>query len=60
MRPIIGATSQIGRTVVKRLQLSKKFKVRVLVHNLYSETLNMLGTGVTYCQGELYDMESFD
>lgn len=57
---LLGATSEIGRTVVKRLQLSKKFKVRVLVHNLYSETLNMLGTGVTYCQGELYDMESLE
>ena len=57
---ISGATSAIGRLVVKRLLLSKKFKVRVLVHNLYSKTLNMLGTGVTYCQGELYDMESLE
>ena len=28
-------------------------KVRVLVPDLYTETLNKLGTSVTYCQGDL-------
>ncbi len=57
---IVGATSSTGQVVVKRLLRSNKFRVRVFVNNLYSNTLNMLGTGVTYCQGELNNMESLE
>jgi len=58
---VIGATGSIGRLVVKRLLLlSNKVKVRVLVRDLYSKTLNMLGTGVTYCQGDLNNIESLE
>ena len=57
---VIGATGEIGRLVVRRLVLSGKFRVRVLVRDLYSRTLNLLGTGVTYCQGDLSNVESLE
>ena len=57
---VIGATGAIGRLVVRRLILSGRFRVRVLVRDLYSQTLNMLGTGVTYCQGDLNNIESLE
>lgn len=57
---VIGATGSIGRLVVRRLILSGRFRVRVLVRDLYSQTLNMLGTGVTYCQGDLNNIESLE
>lgn len=57
---VIGATGAIGRLVVRRLVLSGRFRVRVLVRDLYSNTLNMLGTGVTYCQGDLRNAESLE
>jgi len=57
---VIGATGSIGRQVVKRLLLTSRFRVRVLVRDLYSKTLSMLGTGVTYCQGDLRDIESLE
>ena len=57
---VIGATGEIGRLVVRRLILSGRFRVRVLVRDLYSQTLNMLGTGVTYCQGDLNNVESLE
>jgi len=57
---VIGATGAIGRLVVRRLVLSGRFRVRVLVRDLYSHTLNMLGTGVTYCQGDLRNVESLE
>jgi len=57
---VVGATGEIGRLVVKRLLLNGRFRVRVLVRDLYSRTLNMLGTGVTYCQGDLSDIESLE
>ena len=57
---VIGATGEVGRLVVRRLLLEGRFRVRVLVRDLYSQTLNLLGTGVTYCQGELGDMESLE
>jgi len=57
---VIGATGAIGRLVVRRLVLSGRFRVRVLVRDLYSNTLNMLGTGVTYCQGDLRNVESLE
>uniref|UniRef100_A0A7S3VCL8 NAD(P)-binding domain-containing protein n=1 Tax=Chaetoceros debilis TaxID=122233 RepID=A0A7S3VCL8_9STRA len=57
---VIGATGAIGRLVVRQLVRSPKFRVRVLVRDLYSQTLNMLGTGVTYCQGDLGSVESLE
>ena len=57
---VIGATGAIGRLVVRRMLLSGKFRVRVLVRDLYSNTLNLLGTGVTYCQGDLRNIESLE
>ena len=59
---VVGATGEIGRLVVRRLLLEGRgrFRVRVLVRDLYSETLNLLGTGVSYCQGDLNDVESLE
>jgi hypothetical protein len=57
---VVGATGEIGRLVVRRLLLEGRFRVRVLVRDLYSQTLNLLGTGVTYCQGDLGNMESLE
>jgi len=57
---VVGATGEVGRLVVRRLQLEGRSKVRVLVPNLYSNTLNMLGAGVTYCQGDLNNMDSLE
>lgn len=57
---VVGATGEVGRLVVRRLLLEGRFRVRVLVRDLYSQTLNLLGTGVTYCQGELSNIESLE
>ncbi|KAL7551045.1 hypothetical protein ACHAWF_014256 [Thalassiosira exigua] len=57
---VVGAAGALGRVLVKRLILENKVRVRVLVRDLYSSTLNKLGTGVTYCQGDLNDMESLE
>ena len=57
---IIGATGKLGRILVKRLILENNVRVRVLVRDLYSSTLNKLGVGVTYCQGDLGNMESLE
>jgi len=57
---VIGATGEIGRMIVRRLLLEGRFRVRVLVNDLYSQTLNLLGTGVTYCQGDLRNKESLE
>ena len=57
---VVGATGSVGRLVVRRLLLEGKSKVRVLVRDLYSDTLNLLGTGVTYCQGDLSNVESLE
>ena len=57
---IIGASGKLGRILVKRLLLENKVRIRVLVRDLYSSTLNKLGTGVIYCQGNLNDMESLE
>lgn len=57
---VVGATGEVGRLVVRRLLLDGRFRVRVLVRDLYSKTLNLLGTGVTYCQGDLGNVESLE
>ena len=57
---VVGATGALGSVLVKRLLLEGNVRVRVLVRDLYSSTLNKLGTGVVYCQGSLSDMESLE
>ena len=57
---VVGASGDLGSVLVKRLVLEGNVRVRVLVRNLYSSTLNKLGTGVVYCQGNLSDMESLE
>ncbi|GKY94897.1 hypothetical protein MPSEU_000454600 [Mayamaea pseudoterrestris] len=57
---VVGATGEVGRMVVRRLLLDGRFRVRVLVRDLYTETLNLLGTGVTYCQGDLANIDSLE
>jgi len=57
---VVGSTGALGSVLVKRLLLEGNVRVRVLVRDLYSSTLNKLGTGVVYCQGNLSDMESLE
>jgi len=57
---VIGATGEIGSLVVRRLLLEGNCRVRVLVRDLYTKTLNLLGTGVTYCQGDLSNLDSLE
>jgi hypothetical protein len=57
---VVGATGEVGRMVVRRLLRDGRFRVRVFVRDLYTETLNLLGAGVTYCQGDLANMESLE
>jgi NAD(P)H-binding len=62
---VVGATGEVGRLVVQQLQLagagsSQKFRVRVLVRDLYTRTLNLFGTGVTYCQGDFNNIDSLE
>lgn len=54
---VVGATGETGRQVVRKLIL-KGYRVQVLVRNLYSTTLNLLGTGVSYVKGDLADLAS--
>lgn len=54
---VVGATGETGRIIVRKLLL-RGYKVRVLVRNLYSSTLDTLGTGVSYEKGDLTDYES--
>jgi hypothetical protein len=58
---VVGATGEVGALVVRRLlQEQGRFRVRVLVADLYTRTLNQLGTGVTYCQGDLNNVDSLE
>ncbi|CAN0008305.1 unnamed protein product, partial [Scytosiphon promiscuus] len=54
---VVGATGEMGRVVVRKLLL-RGFSVRVLVRNLYSSTLDLLGTGATFAQGDLTNYRS--
>ncbi|CAN0144422.1 unnamed protein product [Ascophyllum nodosum] len=54
---VVGATGEMGRVVVRKLLL-RGFAVRVLVRNLYSSTLDLLGTGATFAQGDLTNYRS--
>ena len=58
---VVGATGEVGSLVVRRLLREQgRFRVRVLVRDLYTRTLNRLGTGVTYCQGDLNNVDSLE
>ncbi|CAN8063346.1 unnamed protein product [Agarophyton chilense] len=54
---VVGATGETGRIIVRKLVL-RGYKVRVLVRNLYSSTLDVLGTGVSFVKGSLHDYDS--
>lgn len=54
---VIGATGRTGRIVVRKLVL-RGYRVRVLVRDLYSSTLDILGTGVEFVKGDLQDYDS--
>ena len=52
----------LGPLVVQRLLRGTQgqFRVRVLVPDLYTQTLQRYGTGVTYSQGDLHNMDSLE
>lgn len=54
---VVGATGETGRIVVRKLVL-RGYRVRVLVRDLYSSTLDLLGTGVSFVKGDLDDYDS--
>jgi len=56
---VVGAGTKIGQLIVRKLIL-KGIRVRVLVPNLYSSTLDLFGTKVVYCPGDLLNMESLE
>mmetsp|Transcript_27240 Transcript_27240/g.69231 ORF Transcript_27240/g.69231 Transcript_27240/m.69231 type:complete len:596 (-) Transcript_27240:410-2197(-) len=51
---VVGATGRLGRIVVRKLVL-QGFRVTVLVRSLSTETLNLLGDGVSYSYGDMTD-----
>lgn len=54
---VVGATGETGRIITRKLIL-RGYRVRVLVRDLYSKTLDILGTGVSYVKGDLNDYDS--
>lgn len=54
---VAGATGETGRVIVRKLIL-RGYRVRVLVRDLYSSTLDLLGTGVSFVKGSLSDYNS--
>jgi hypothetical protein len=56
---VVGATTKIGQLIVRRLIL-RGIRVRALVPNLYSSTLDLFGTKVVYCVGDILDIESLE
>lgn len=54
---VVGATGETGRVITRKLIL-RGYRVRVLVRDLFSKTLDILGTGVTYVKGDLDDYDS--
>lgn len=51
---VIGAAGRTGRIVVRKL-VRQGFRVAVLVRSLSSETLELLGSGVSYSYGDMTD-----
>jgi uncharacterized protein YbjT (DUF2867 family) len=56
---VVGATGALGQLIVRQL-LRRQCRVRVLVRDLYTATLNKLGTSVTYCQGDLLKPDTLE
>lgn len=54
---VAGATGETGRIIVRKLVL-RGYRVRVLVQDLYSSTLDLLGTGVSFVKGSLDNYDS--
>lgn len=54
---IVGATDESTRTITQKLVL-RGYRVRVLVRDLYSTTLDILGTVGSYIKGDLADYYS--
>ncbi|GMH57445.1 hypothetical protein TrST_g9636 [Triparma strigata] len=55
---IIGSTGSLGLTVVRRLNLSNSYKLKVLVRDIYSQTVDNLGYTVSYSYGDVRDVEA--
>ena len=51
---VVGATGRTGRIIVRKLVL-QGFRVTVLVRSLASDTLKLLGSGVSYSYGDMLD-----
>merc|ERR1719387_2883164 len=51
---VVGAAGRTGRLIVRKLVL-QGFRVAVLMRSLSTETLNLLGSGVTYSYGDMTD-----
>ena len=51
---VVGATGRTGRVIVRKLTL-QGFRVSVLVRSLATDTLNLLGSGVSYSYGDMTD-----
>lgn len=54
---VVGATGETGRVIARKLVL-RGYRVRVLVRDLYSSTLDLLGTGVTFVKGDVGEYDS--
>ena len=54
---VVGATGRTGRLIVRKLLLGG-FRVRVLVRNLTSATVEKLGIGCEYVKADLRDKDS--
>lgn len=54
---VVGASGRTGRILVRKLVL-KGFRVAVLVRSLSTDTLNLLGSGVSYSYGDMTDYKS--
>ena len=51
---VVGAAGRTGRIIVRKLVM-QGFRVCVLVRSLSTDTLNLLGSGVTYSYGDMTD-----
>mmetsp|Transcript_6225 Transcript_6225/g.12302 ORF Transcript_6225/g.12302 Transcript_6225/m.12302 type:complete len:513 (-) Transcript_6225:820-2358(-) len=54
---VVGATGRTGRIIVRKLLL-RGFRVRALVRDLFSSTLDLLGSGVDFVKGDLRNPQS--
>ena len=58
---VVGALGDVGQSVVQRLlREGPRFRVRVLVPNLFMDSLEKFGTSVMYSQGDLQNSESLE